>query len=364
MSAVEPRLMQRALELAERGWGQVQPNPLVGAVVAKDGEIIAEGWHAACGQAHAEAAALEAAGAAARGATLYVTLEPCAHTGRTPPCTEAISAAGVARVVIAATDPNPLARGGAARLRAAGIEVVEGVGAAEARRQNAAFFHWHERGSPWLALKLALTLDGAIGGTGGPRQLITGEAARAAANRLRAGFDAILIGLNTALRDDPLLTVRAQRVRVPPVRVVLDSQARLSPGSRLLSTRVEAPVLVFTAPDAPPARTWALEEAGAKVVPVPRGEHGLDVAVVLQELAARECRAVLVEGGARVAQALLAEDCVERLYLFLAPRIMGAGGLRVFDPGPGTQPSAWQLAGHSQHGEDLEVVFERDRSNQ
>ena len=354
--------MRRALRIAERGWGHVQPNPLVGAVVVRDGEVIAEGWHAACGGPHAEVVALLAAGDAARGATLYVTLEPCAHTGRTPPCTDAILAAGLRRVVIGAADPSPLARGGAERLRHAGLEVIEGVEAEAARRQNAPFFHWHEHGSPWLALKLATTLDGAVGTIQGPRLLITGEAARRAANRLRAGFDAIVVGANTALQDDPLLTVRAQSVRVPPVRVVLDTRARLSPDSRLLQTVRDAPVLVFTAPEAPAARVRPLAKAGAEVIPVNRGADGLDLKAVLSELASRGVRSVLAEGGARLARTLLAADRVERWYLFLAPRILGPGTLKVFEPWPATTASGWFVSSHRKRGGDLEVVLERNRS--
>jgi diaminohydroxyphosphoribosylaminopyrimidine deaminase/5-amino-6-(5-phosphoribosylamino)uracil reductase len=362
MSAADRRLMQRALRLARRGWGQVQPNPLVGAIVVRDGEIVGEGWHAACGGPHAEVVALAAAGPAARGATLYVTLEPCSHTGRTPPCTDAILAAGVSRVVIAAGDPNPVAGGGAANLRAAGTEVMEGVGAIEARRLNAAFFHWHEQGRPWLALKLALSLDGAIGGRQGPRQLVTGEAARAEANRLRAGFDAILIGANTAARDDPLLTVRSQAVRVPPVRVVLDSAAGLRPEARLVRTARETPTLVIAALDAPPERSRLLEQAGAEVIRVGRGTAGLDLDAVLAALAARGVRSVLAEGGARLAQSLLGADLVERLYYYLAPRFLGPDALKAFDPWQSARVSRWQLSGHVRRGADLEIVLERDRS--
>lgn len=354
--------MRHALRLAERGWGHVQPNPLVGAVVARDGVAVAEGWHAVCGGPHAEAAALAAAGEAAQGATLYVTLEPCSHTGRTPPCTEAIRAAGVRRVVIAAHDPNPVAGGGAARLRAAGIEVVEGIESVAARRLNAPFFHWHEHGRPWLALKLALSLDGAIGSVRGPRVLITGEAARAAANRLRAGFDAILVGANTALRDDPLLTVRSGSVRVPPTRVVLDTAARLPAGARLLHTLDQAATLVVTGVAAPRERVAAIAKAGAQVLTVSSGEGRIDLAALLAALGQREIRSVLAEGGARVARSLLEADLVERLYLFLAPRILGPGALRVFEDWARAKASAWQLIRQERHGEDTEIVLDRERS--
>jgi diaminohydroxyphosphoribosylaminopyrimidine deaminase/5-amino-6-(5-phosphoribosylamino)uracil reductase len=360
---VDQQLMRRALELAERGWGHVQPNPLVGAVVARAGEVVGEGWHATLGGPHAEAAALRAAGEAARGATLYVTLEPCSHTGRTPPCTEAILAAGVSRVVIAAADPNPVARGGAERLRTAGLEVVAGVEEPAARRLNAPFFHWHERGSPWLALKLAISLDGAIGAAVGPRQLVSGDAARSAANRLRAGFDAVLIGARTALVDDPLLTVRGHPVRVPALRVVLDSAARLPLDSRLVRSAREAPVLVFTSLEAPAERTDALRAAGVAVEAVIRTPAGLDLDAVLSRLAAREVRAVLAEGGAQVARTLLDADRVERLYLFVAPSFLGRGALKAFDAVPAAPPGDWVITGHTSRGADLEVVLERARSS-
>jgi diaminohydroxyphosphoribosylaminopyrimidine deaminase/5-amino-6-(5-phosphoribosylamino)uracil reductase len=362
VDAVDQQLMRRALQLAERGWGHVQPNPLVGAVLTRDGSVIAEGWHAACGGPHAEAVALAAAGEAARGATLYVTLEPCTHTGRTPPCTDAILAAGVKRVVIAARDPNPGAGGGAARLRAAGIEVLDGIETSAARRLNAPFFHWHEHGRPWLALKLALSLDGAIGYERGPRLLITGDVARSAANRLRAGFDAVLVGANTALRDDPLLTVRAGSVRVPPTRVVLDGTARLPPGARLLHTLETAPTIVVTGSAAPAARVAGIVKVGAEVLEVSSGQGGIDLAEVLAELGRRELHSVLAEGGARVARSLLEADLVERLYFFLAPRILGPGALRVFENWPSATASAWQLIRQERHGDDTEIVLDRDRS--
>jgi len=359
MTSIDPRLMQRALQLAERGWGWVHPNPLVGAVVARGDQVIAEGWHTAFGAPHAEVMALAAAGEAARGATLYVTLEPCSHHGQTPPCTDAILQAGVARVVVAAADPNPEAQGGAARLRAAGVDVIEGVEAAAARRLNAAFMHWHEQGTPWVALKLALTLDGAVGLERGPRVMITGEPAREQANRLRAGFDAVLVGARTALRDDPSLTVRSQPVRVQPARVVLDSAARLTPDARLLQTVAEAPVLVLTDADAPAEHTSALRRAGAEIVTVSRSPTGLDLNAVLAALAARNIRSVLVEGGAQVARAFLEADRVRRLYLFIAPRMQGAGALRAFEPWPLARPSSWRLISNEPVGEDLALVLER-----
>lgn len=359
----EPELMQRALRLAARGWGRVHPNPMVGALVVRDGEVIAEGWHQEYGGPHAEVHALRAAGGRARGATLFVTLEPCSHHGKTPPCTDAILAAGIARVVIGAADPHPEARGGAARLRASGVEVVEGVEAQAARAQNAAFFHWQEHATPFVALKLALSLDGAIARRGGERTLITGDAARAEANRLRAGFDAVLVGGNTARLDDPLLTVRGAAVRVPPQRVVLDSGARLDPAGRLARSVADAPLLVLVAGDAPPERVRALQAAGALVLPVERGPGGLDAGAVLEALARQGIRSVFAEGGAAVARALLGAGLVHRLYLFLAPRILGAGAVRPFEGWTDAPASGWRLVEQARYEDDTLVVLDRGGRN-
>lgn len=359
MSATDPELMRRALRLAARGWGRVHPNPMVGALVVREGVVVGEGWHQEYGGPHAEVHALRAAGDAARGATLYVTLEPCNHHGKTPPCTDAVLAAGVRRVVIGALDPNATAQGGAARLREAGVEVEAGVLAAACESLNAAFFHWHRTARPFVALKLALTLDGAIAGAGPGRTLITGETAREEANRLRAGYDAVLVGANTALLDDPLLTVRGHPVRVPPLRVVLDSRARLSPDARLLRTATEAPVLVLSAADAPAGRVAALAAAGAQTAIVPRDAGGLDAAAALQALRQRGVRSVFVEGGAAVARALLGAALVQRLYLFLAPRLFGPGAVRVFADWPQATPSDWRPVHEARFGDDVLLVYDR-----
>ena len=358
----DPELMRRALRLAEHGWGRVHPNPLVGAiVVAADGRVIAEAWHQEFGGAHAEAAALAVAGPEARGATLYVTLEPCAHHGQTPPCTDAILAAGIRRVCFAAHDPNPKARGGADILRAAGVQVEGGVLEDDARRQNAAFCFWHERQQPYVALKLALSIDGAIGLPDQPRVLVTGSAARREANRLRAGYDAVLVGIGTVLADDPGLTVRDHPVRVPPRRVILDSDARLPHDRRLLNDGA-APVIVCCAPDADTGRVAALRARGVTVHAVPRAARGLSVAAVLENLRAHGVRSVFCEGGAGVARALLEADRVERQYLFMAARRLGPGGLRPLAELPETAPGAWRVAGAGTWDEDALLELERVRS--
>ena len=353
--------MRRALALAWRGWGRVHPNPMVGAVVVRDGELVAEGWHAEYGGPHAEVAALAAAGDRARGATLYSTLEPCAHHGKTPPCALAIEAAGVARVVYGAADPNPEARGGAARLRSAGIEVVGDVEAEAVRIQNAAFFHAIERASTYVALKLALSLDARLGAEPGRRTAVTGPEAQAETHRLRAGFDAIMVGAGTALSDDPLLTVRGEITpRVAPVRVVLDTEARLPPASRLVATAPEVPTWVICADDAPPARRAALAAAGVRVLAAPRSPEGLALDAVMETLWRNGVRSVLCEGGGRLGSALLAADRVSRMYLFFAPRIFGPEGPAAFTrPLPAAVGHGWVRREARELGQDVLLVLDR-----
>jgi diaminohydroxyphosphoribosylaminopyrimidine deaminase / 5-amino-6-(5-phosphoribosylamino)uracil reductase len=353
----DARWMQRAIELAWRGWGRVHPNPLVGAVVVRGGVVVGEGWHEHFGEAHAEVNALRAAAEQAHDATLYVTLEPCAHHGKTPPCTDAVLAAGVRRVVIAVGDPNPAAGGGADRLRAAGVDVLVGLEEEAARRQNHAFFHQHTRPGPYVALKLALSLDARIAAAPGERTALTGAAALAEVHRLRAGFDAILIGSSTALVDDPLLTVRGAPVRVPPVRVVLDSGLRLPRSSSLVRSVADAPLLVLSAtPDA--ARRRELERLGVEVEVVPAGPGGLEVAGVLAALSRRRLGALLVEGGGRVAASVLTAGVVRRLHLFYAPRLLGRLAVPAFPLDRPTHP--WKLVRLRRFDDDLYLVHDAD----
>jgi diaminohydroxyphosphoribosylaminopyrimidine deaminase / 5-amino-6-(5-phosphoribosylamino)uracil reductase len=320
--------MRRALELARRGRGFTHPNPLVGAVIVGAEGVVGEGYHRQYGGPHAEIEALRAAGEAARGATMYVTLEPCAHHGRTPPCTEAVSRAGIARVVYAASDPNQVAGGGADRLRQAGVEVVEGVEQQSARELNAAFFRIHERGAPFVALKLAISLDGRIAAAPGERTQLTGSAAQTEAHRLRADHEAVLVGSRTALIDDPLLTVRLVPRRSAPVRVVVSSAAALPISSRLVATVAEAPVWVLCAEDAPAEAVERLRGAGVTVLLQPRADRGgVDLSAARRSLAEAGVRSVLVEGGAALAASLLDEGLVDRLHLFLSPRVVGATGV-------------------------------------
>lgn len=318
--------MRRALALARRGWGQTAPNPLVGAAIVNAGRIVGEGWHARFGGDHAEVAALRAAGAAARGATIYVSLEPCAHHGKTPPCTEALLHSGVARVVVAVRDPSEIARGGLEHLSAGGIAVESGVLAATAWELNAPFFHALESVRPWVTLKLALSLDGAMADSTGRSRWITGSRARREVHRLRAGSDAIAVGIGTALADDPQLTVRGVTPpRLPPQRVIFDRRTRLPLDGALVRTAREIPtVVICDAPPPEPARTRALERAGVVVVPAP----SLEVAMAV--LRSRGVRSLLVEGGPHLAGALLAASLVDRLIIFRAPVLLGGGAQSPF----------------------------------
>ncbi len=336
-AAADERFMRRALELAERARGLTSPNPLVGAVVVRDGVVVGEGFHRAAGSAHAEIEALAAAGARARGATLYVTLEPCVHRGRTPPCVPAVVAAGIRRVVAAVADPNPLVDGrGVAALRAAGVEVVTGILEAEAVRQNRVFFTAVRQGRPHVTLKGAITLDGKIADLHGASQWITGEEARREAHRLRREADAVVVGVGTVLRDDPRLDVRLDPPWPrEPYRVVLDSQARTPTTARLISAGTPARALVAVGEAAAPDRVRALEQAGATVVRCRTRDGRVDPAAVLAELARREVRAVLVEGGAEIHAAFLDAGVVDRVVVFVAPRLLGGRSATPLVGGPG-----------------------------
>jgi diaminohydroxyphosphoribosylaminopyrimidine deaminase/5-amino-6-(5-phosphoribosylamino)uracil reductase len=316
--------MRRALEAAERGRGLTSPNPLVGAVVVRDGVVVSEGAHLRAGGAHAEVEALDAAGAAARGATLYVTLEPCAHHGRTGPCAPAVLRAGVARVVAALRDPNPVAGGGVELLRAAGVAVEVGVLAAEAEQQNRAWLTAMREHRPHVTLKAAATLDGKLADVHGASKWITGEAARRRAHRLRAESDAIVVGVTTAVRDDPALTVRLPEPWPrEPYRVVLDTHGRLDPRAKLIHAGTPARAVVAVGEPAPAGRVAALEAAGATVLRCRTRQGRVDPASLLERLFERDVRAVLVEGGGETHAAFADAGLVDRVALFLAPLLLG-----------------------------------------
>jgi diaminohydroxyphosphoribosylaminopyrimidine deaminase / 5-amino-6-(5-phosphoribosylamino)uracil reductase len=319
------RYMRRALELAAQGVGLTSPNPVVGAVIVRDGVIVGEGAHLRAGGPHAEVVALAAAGERARGATCYVSLEPCAHHGRTPPCVDALVAAGVARVVAACPDPHARVDGrGLTGLRAAGIEVTVGVAEAEARTLNRAFFTCVATGRPHVTLKSAMTLDGKIAAWDGTSRWITGEAARVEAHRMRFAADAILVGIGTVLRDDPELTVRLPGVPPKePLRVVADTRVRIPAAARcLMAGNPERAVIAGGAP-LPARRAAALRGRGVRVLELPRVDRRVDLRALLAELARLEVVAVLAEGGGELGAALLEAGLVDRVAFFLAPRLLG-----------------------------------------
>jgi diaminohydroxyphosphoribosylaminopyrimidine deaminase/5-amino-6-(5-phosphoribosylamino)uracil reductase len=317
--------MRRALELAERARGLTSPNPMVGAILVAGEEVVGEGFHRAAGQPHAEIEALDASGPSARGATLYLTLEPCVHHGRTPPCAPRIVRAGVGRVVVALGDPNPLVAGrGIEALRAAGLEVTVDVLADEAERQNRAFLFAMRERRPLVTLKGAITLDGKIADVHGASRWITGEEARARAHELRSETDAIVVGVETVLRDDPRLTVRLGRPWPrEPYRVVLDSHARTPAGARLIEAGTPSRAIVAVGPDAPCERIRELEARGATVIRCAAVDGRVDAGGAVAALFAREARAVLVEGGGAVHAAFLDAGLVDRVAVFVAPVLLG-----------------------------------------
>ena len=328
------RFMNLALVLGRRGLGRTWPNPAVGAVIVKDGAIVGRGWTQPGGQPHAEVEALRRAGEAARGATLYVTLEPCSHFGKSPPCADAIVAAGVSRVVSALEDPNPEVAGrGHARLRAAGIIVDVGAGGAEARRDHAGHIRRMRDGRPHVTLKLAISADGKVAAAERRPLPITGEAVRERVHLMRAQSDAILIGIGTALADDPMLTCRLPGMAASsPVRVVLDSGLRLPLGSRLVQSAHEVPVWVIGGFEAPRSAEESVRAHGVEVWRVDAANGRLDVAAVLKRLAARGITRLLVEGGPTVAAAFLAADLVDAATLFVSAKPIGSDGIDAFNP--------------------------------
>lgn len=359
----DARFMALALALGRRGLGNAWPNPAVGAVVVKDGVIVGRGWTMPGGRPHAETEALRRAGAAARGATLYVTLEPCSHHGKTPPCADAVMAAGIARVVSAIEDPNPEVAGqGHARLRANGIAVTVGVGAAEAARAHAGHIRRVRDGRPHVTLKLAVSADGKAGLAGRRPIAITGEPARDRVHVLRATNDAILVGVGTAIADDPALTCRLPGLaHRSPVRVVLDASLRLPPAGVLARTACEVPVWVFAAVGAPAERERALRGDGVEVMRVAAAGGRLDLAEVLRLLATRGITRLMVEGGPTVAAAFVAADLADEAFLFRAPIRLGPDALDALDGLPLTALTDGRLAmvGRESVGDDTVEHFVR-----
>jgi diaminohydroxyphosphoribosylaminopyrimidine deaminase/5-amino-6-(5-phosphoribosylamino)uracil reductase len=381
-TADERRHMARALELAALGLYSTDPNPRVGCVLVRDGEVVGEGWHAKAGEPHAEVHALHAAGERARGATAFVTLEPCAHHGRTPPCADALVAAGVARVVYAVGDPFPAVNGaGAARLAAAGVAVAHGCLRAEAEALNRGFFRRLRTGRPFVTLKLAASLDGRTALANGESRWITGDAARADVQRLRARSSAVLSGAGTVNRDGARLTVRDDSLDLRgrrPLRVVLDPRRQVPPEAPLF--REPGPVLVLVRAASPsgspssaapvvraaaPPGAAAEPPAGVEVLELPAGEggHGLDLAAVLAELARRHVNELLVEAGPRLAGAWLRSGLVDELVLYLAPHLLGPDAKPLAELPPleslaARRRFAWREA--TRVGEDLKLVLAPD----
>jgi diaminohydroxyphosphoribosylaminopyrimidine deaminase / 5-amino-6-(5-phosphoribosylamino)uracil reductase len=351
--------MTRALQLAWRGWGRVGGNPMVGALVVKGGAVLGEGWHAEFGGPHAEIVALEAAGPGrTRGADLVVTLEPCAHQGKTPPCAQAIVTAGIRRVVFGAPDADPRAKGGARMLERAGVVVEAGLLADDVRAQNAAFFH--RLGSsdrPFVAVKLAVSLDGRIADGERRSQWLTGEEARAWVHWLRAGFDAIGVGAGTVRADDPSLTVRGEVTPLAtPLRVVFDARAETPAHSTLAKTARQVPTLVVAAPGVSAASIECLRGTGIDV------EEAAGPAAALRALRLRGVQSLLVEGGGVLAGRLVAEGLVDRLLIITAPVILGKGGLPAFGELGGVHLAdalRWRTVGRRALGADTLTVLDR-----
>ena len=350
VTALDEQMMRRAIMLARRGAGWTNPNPLVGAVVVKGGRIIGEGWHEAWGQQHAERNALDACAEDPAGSTIYVTLEPCCHSGKQPPCTDAVIAAGVARVVVGSRDPNPLVSGkGNAALRAAGIEVVEDVLRDRCDALNPVFFRFMTTGMPYVVAKWAMTLDGKIATHSGDSRWVSCEESRADTHRLRHRLAAILVGINTVLADDPLLTARCDFPANQPLRVVVDSSLRIPLDCRLVRTADETSVLVATAQSTESARAQDLRAKGVQVASLPAPDGKVDLAALMHLLATRGIDSVLVEGGGTLHEAMLLTGLVDRIIVYLAPKICGGAGAATPVAG----------AGIERMGDDLKITYLR-----
>jgi len=362
--SADQRFMQLALSLGRRGQGCTFPNPAVGAVVVRDGVIVGRGWTQPGGRPHAEPEALRRAGAAARGATLYVTLEPCSHFGKSPPCVDAVVASGIARVVSAIEDPNPEVAGqGHAKLRAQGITVDVGLCADEAARDHAGHFRRIHDRRPHVVLKLAVSADGRIGAAGHKPVAITGEAARNRVHLLRAQSDAILVGIGTVLADDPLLTCRLPGMETrSPVRVVLDRSLRIPGTSRLVQSARQTPLWVMTSETAEAAAAMKLGAAGAQVIRVAATGAELDLKAVLRALAEKGITRLMVEGGARVASSFVAAGLADEIWLLRGPETIGVGGVPALDALPLaaiTQSPAFKVRASENFDKDILTIYER-----
>jgi diaminohydroxyphosphoribosylaminopyrimidine deaminase / 5-amino-6-(5-phosphoribosylamino)uracil reductase len=361
---IDRRFMELALTLGRRGLGRTWPNPAVGAVVVKDGIIVGRGWTQPGGRPHAEPVALALAGEAARGATLYVTLEPCSHVGKSPPCADAVISAGISRVVAAIEDPNPEVAGqGHAKLRAAGIAVDVGLCAAEAAYAHAGHFRRVRDGRPHVILKLAVSTDEKIGAAGRKPVAITGEDAKTRVHLLRAQCDAILVGIGTVLSDDPLLTCRLPGMeKRSPVRVVLDRSLRIGGQSRLVHSARGTPLWVFASDLADAPAAMKLGGAGAQVIRVASADKGLELKAVLHALAERGITRLLVEGGSHVASSFVASGLVDEIWLLRGAETVGADGVPPLDALPLSaiaQSPAFRVRASEALGKDMLTIYER-----
>ncbi|MDW7738742.1 MAG: bifunctional diaminohydroxyphosphoribosylaminopyrimidine deaminase/5-amino-6-(5-phosphoribosylamino)uracil reductase RibD [Bacillota bacterium] len=354
----DDRYMWMALDLARQGRGRTSPNPMVGAVVVQGSEVLATGYHQAAGTPHAEIIALKKAGEKAEGATLYLNLEPCAHHGRTGPCTEAIIKAGISRVVAAMQDPNPLVSGrGFARLTEAGIKVKEGVLEQKARQLNEVFIKYITEQLPFVSVKVAMSLDGKIGTATGDSQWITGDKARQFVHRLRDNTDVIMVGIETVLKDNPRLTTRIEGGGgKDPVKVVVDSTARLPLDARVIESSSSARLILAVTEQASKEKLRALKDRGVEVLVMPAKEGRVDLKALMKKLAERELSAVLVEGGGTLNYSLLEQSLIDKLFIFIAPLIIGGRESPTAFSGVGVEKlaSAWSV-------EDVELKqFDKD----
>jgi len=336
----DKRFMKMALEFAAKGRGFTSPNPMVGAVIVKDGNVVGKGYHKAAGKAHAEVNAIDDAGMDANGATLYVNLEPCNHTGKTPPCTEKILSAGIRRVVAAMPDPNPDVRGGGLDyLKSRGLKVAAGVCEDQARRLNEVFIKYVKTKRPFTIIKCAATLDGRIATRTGDSKWVTGEAARKFVHRLRHAVDAIMVGVNTVIRDDPMLTTRLngalQKKGLDPTRVVLDTRLRIPESAKLLRLGSDSDTLIICGPLVSGAKKARLEMQGAKVIESPVKDGLIDLDGLMDRLGALGLTSLLIEGGSRVIASALSAGIVEKIVFFFAPKILGGDDGAPVCRGPG-----------------------------
>lgn len=354
--------MDLALELARQGAGWTSPNPMVGAVLVRDGRIVGKGFHKKVGGPHAEVNAIADAGPAAKGATLYVTLEPCNHSGRTPPCSETILAAGIKKVVSAIDDPNPdVAGGGNARLRAAGIEVVSGVREAEARRFNEIFIHYIKSKTPFVLVKCAATLDGRIATRTGDSKWVSGEASRRYVHELRHAYDGIMVGAGTVLADDPSLTARRPGLdSKDPVRIILDARLSIPLDAKLLSPGLAAGTIIVSGPSSHADKRAAIEQTGARVLETETTDSRVDIARLMPILGKMGLASLLIEGGGGVIGSAFASGVVKKVNFFFSPRILGGddGVPMCRGPGPDLMADAIRLTDMSIHRFENDVMIE------